>query len=158
MTANGEYEITVGGLTYQAQVEGQRVIVNGQPFAVIVEDDKVEINGATHAAEIDAQQVIFDGIAYPFDVKRTGAEKGPARKETTLTTAAEGAVTAIMPGKIVRVLVEPGDEVADGAVVCVLEAMKMENELQCVKAGTVKAVHVTPGSDVEMGAILVEIG
>jgi biotin carboxyl carrier protein len=62
-----------------------------------------------------------------------------------------------MPGKIIRVLVAEGDEVAEGDVVCILEAMKMENELKAPQSGLVRALHIQPGQDVEMGAVLAEI-
>jgi 3-methylcrotonyl-CoA carboxylase alpha subunit len=57
---------------------------------------------------------------------------------------------------VVRVLVEPGQEVAAGAGLVVLEAMKMENELKTPAAGTVGAVRAEPGQAVEKGQILVE--
>ena len=66
-------------------------------------------------------------------------------------------VLAIMPGKIIRVMVEVGDSVEEGQPVCVLEAMKMENELHARQAGTVKAVCVKPGDDVEKDQVLAEI-
>jgi len=69
-----------------------------------------------------------------------------------------GAVMAIMPGKITRVMVEKGDEVEDGEAVCILEAMKMENELRVEAGGVVTAVHVKPGDDVEKNQVLVEVG
>jgi acetyl-CoA/propionyl-CoA carboxylase biotin carboxyl carrier protein len=69
----------------------------------------------------------------------------------------EGAVTAIMPGKIIRLLVAEGDAVAEGDVICILEAMKMENELKAPRAGTVTTLYVEPGQDVESGAVLAEI-
>jgi biotin carboxyl carrier protein len=62
-----------------------------------------------------------------------------------------------MPGKIIRVLVTEGAAVAAGDVICILEAMKMENELKAPKAGTVTALYALPGRDVEMGAVLAEI-
>jgi biotin carboxyl carrier protein len=62
-----------------------------------------------------------------------------------------------MPGKIIRVMVEPGQKVEEGDPVCVLEAMKMENELHAQRSGTVRAVHVKPGDDVEKDQVLVEI-
>jgi pyruvate carboxylase subunit B len=61
-----------------------------------------------------------------------------------------------MPGLVVRVPVEPGQQVAAGAGVVVLEAMKMENELKAQAAATVKTVHVKPGQAVEKGMVLVE--
>jgi biotin carboxyl carrier protein len=64
-------------------------------------------------------------------------------------------VTAPMPGKIVRILVKPGDSVLARQGLVVVEAMKMENELRAVKAGTVAEVRVTEGASVEAGAVLV---
>jgi biotin carboxyl carrier protein len=62
-----------------------------------------------------------------------------------------------MPGKIIRVLAAEGDQVAEGDVICILEAMKMENELKAPRAGTVQSILVQPGQEVEMGAVLAEI-
>jgi biotin carboxyl carrier protein len=61
-----------------------------------------------------------------------------------------------MPGKVVRVLVAPGDEVAKGQGVVIVEAMKMENELKAPRAARVAAVHVQEGQGVEKGTLLVE--
>ena len=69
----------------------------------------------------------------------------------------EQAVVAPMPGRVVRVLVAPGDVVAARQGVVVVEAMKMENELRSPKAGRVKDVAVTPGTSVEAGRVLVVI-
>jgi biotin carboxyl carrier protein len=69
----------------------------------------------------------------------------------------EQAVTAPMPGRVVRVLVSAGDEVAARQGVVVIEAMKMENELRSPKAGRVKEVSVTPGTSVEAGRVLLVI-
>jgi len=64
-------------------------------------------------------------------------------------------VTAPMPGKIVKLLVRPGEKVQARQGVIVVEAMKMENELRAHAAGTVSEVRVTEGTSVEAGAILV---
>ncbi len=77
-----------------------------------------------------------------------GAGKGPA---------AGGTVKAPMPGLVVRVLVEPGQVVAAGAGLVVLEAMKMENELKAPGAGVVASVAAQPGQAVEKGQVLVTI-
>jgi biotin carboxyl carrier protein len=60
-----------------------------------------------------------------------------------------------MPGKVVRVLVAPGDEVASRQGLVVVEAMKMENELRAGRAGRVSEVLVVEGTSVEAGALLV---
>ena len=75
-----------------------------------------------------------------------GASDGPER------------LVAPMPGKIVKVLVAPGDEVAHRQGVIVVEAMKMENELRAGRAGIVREVLVVEGASVEAGAPLVVIG
>lgn len=64
---------------------------------------------------------------------------------------------APMPGLVVRVLVQPGDQVQAGQPLVVMEAMKMENELRTTAAGVVAAVLVQPGVAVEKGSVLVEL-
>ena len=60
-----------------------------------------------------------------------------------------------MPGKVVRLLVQEGDEVSEGQSVAVVEAMKMENELAAKRAGRVKRIPVGEGELVEAGKVLV---
>ncbi len=66
-------------------------------------------------------------------------------------------VAAPMPGRIVRVLVAPGDQVTARQGLVVVEAMKMENELRAPRAGRVKEVSVVPGASVEAGCVLAVI-
>jgi biotin carboxyl carrier protein len=66
-------------------------------------------------------------------------------------------IDAPMPGKVVRVLVKQGDQVAEGQGLVVVEAMKMENELKSPKAGAVTELHAVEGQAVESGAKLVVI-
>jgi biotin carboxyl carrier protein len=67
-------------------------------------------------------------------------------------------ITAPMPGKVVRVLVQPGDVVHARQPLIVVEAMKMENELRAARDGTVSEVHAREGSSVEAGTLLAVIG
>jgi len=62
-----------------------------------------------------------------------------------------------MPGLIVRVPVQPGQTVAKGDTIVVLESMKMENELKAPRDGTVHMIHVTAGDNVEQNKVLVTI-
>ena len=73
------------------------------------------------------------------------------RKAITTKQVVEGTVTAPMTGKILSVKVKNGDRVEFGQVVCILEAMKMENEITAPKAGTVREVYVSEGSSVSEG-------
>jgi biotin carboxyl carrier protein len=63
-----------------------------------------------------------------------------------------------MPGKVVRVLVRPGDTVRARQPLVVVEAMKMENELRAPRDGTVSDVTAREGASVEAGALLVVLG
>lgn len=79
------------------------------------------------------------------------------------TRAGEGAggqerVDALMPGQVVEILVAEGDTVEAGQGVLVLEAMKMKNEIQAERAGTVNRIFVEAGKAVEGGDPLFEIG
>jgi biotin carboxyl carrier protein len=74
-----------------------------------------------------------------------GADQGPRRT----------AVVAPMPGRVVKVLVAPGETVAARQGLVVVEAMKMENELRAPRAGQVAEVRVTDGAAVESGTVLV---
>jgi biotin carboxyl carrier protein len=74
-----------------------------------------------------------------------------------MSSTGEYRVTAPMPGRVVRVLVKPGDEVAPRQGLVVVEAMKMENELSSPRAGTVREVVVSEGASVEAGRLLAVI-
>jgi len=69
-----------------------------------------------------------------------------------------GLVKAPMPGRVVRILVEPGQQVKSGEGIVVVEAMKMENELSAPRDGVVTQVHVSEGDTVESGAALIQVG
>ncbi len=67
------------------------------------------------------------------------------------------AVRAFIPGLIVELLALPGDQVAPGASLLVLEAMKMQNHVPAPVAGRIRVVHVTPGQTVAKGQLLVTL-
>ncbi|HEY6046642.1 MAG TPA: biotin/lipoyl-containing protein [Pyrinomonadaceae bacterium] len=78
------------------------------------------------------------------------------RSGATASAQADGAarIIAPMPGKVVRVLVEAGAQVASGDGVVVVEAMKMQNEMKAPKAGTVSSLKVEQGATVNAGDVL----
>ncbi len=88
---------------------------------------------------------------------RARVSDGRRRRRRAAASQAGGdhAVAAPMPGRVVRVLVEPGDRVAAGQGLAVVEAMKMENEVAAPAAGVVSDVQAAPGDSVEAGGVLV---
>ena len=82
---------------------------------------------------------------------------GPKRPKAAASGAGSGTVAVPMQGTIVKVLVAVGDAVEVGQTVCVLEAMKMENNVNAEKAGTVKEVRVQAGASVGPGDVIAVI-
>ena len=91
-------------------------------------------------------------IAATVNGRRTGRAADLSRQ-----THGEARLVAPMPGRIVRVLVGPGDEVAVRQPLVVVEAMKMENELRAPRAGRVREISAVPGASVEAGRVLLVI-
>ncbi len=126
---------------------------------------QVAIEGILYDVELRQEEgrtvAVVDGQAYP--VEAIGLVRGrpaPRREEVPAAPPpekVEGALTAMMPSKVIAVHVQVGDQVEAGQVVLVLEAMKMESELQAPRAGTVTAVNCAPGDSVDAGAPLVVI-
>ena len=103
----------------------------------------VNVNGTSY--EIAVEEI--DGKAAPVAAPAPAAPKAaPAAGSNT--------VNSPMPGNILSVNVKPGDAVKSGAVLMILEAMKMENEILAPADGTVKEVFVQKGSTVETGSPL----
>ena len=97
------------------------------------------------------------GRAIPVEIRQGGSFGRQKKEGPGGSGAGPLRVTAPMPGKIVRVLVKPGDLVKAKQGLVVVEAMKMENELRAPKSGTIKEVAVTAGMSVEAGRVLVTV-
>lgn len=143
---------TVDGVAMAARLEA----VPGTSDWVLVIGDAVHRVTARREAARGAWTVQVDGWTVEAEAldERQRAIKA---LQGASTPSGPAPVVAPMPGLIVRVAVAPGDEVAAGQGVVVMEAMKMENELKAAAAGRVRAVHAVPGTAVERGQVLVEL-
>ena len=131
----------------------------------------IKLTGSGHAGEEKRPfYVSVDGIAEEVLVEtlseiEVGGSKSSGKKKAAAAVGAsgrprpshEGCVTTAMPGSIVDVKVKAGDKVNAGDAVLVIEAMKMENEIQAPKSGIVVAVHVKKGDTVTPDESLLEI-
>jgi acetyl/propionyl-CoA carboxylase alpha subunit len=104
-------------------------------------------DGNTHSISLGGTNLTID-ILDPLAAKRRGRED---------EIGGSGVVKALMPGRVVRVLVVKGEAVRKGAGLLILEAMKMENEITAPADGTVDEVFVESGQTVEAGAELLHI-
>jgi len=164
------FEITVEGHTHRVTVALDE---RGQPTAVEVDDtpctvqlgadEKFLVGPGDGPQQIVAlapgrrpDHAVIGGVYVDLEVK-TARE---AALEAALASAdggsTGGSVHAPMPGRVVRVMVEVGDQVERDAPLLIVEAMKMENEVHAPSAGRVRTVTVTTGQTVDAGQLLVE--
>lgn len=134
-----------------AEVDGHRYPVHvdrSGPGAVVGVDDTVHQFDrlGVHAARIDGQEVPY----------RLLSLHGVAGAEDTKADA-YGPVRPPMTGKLESILVEAGQEVKAGAVLFVLEAMKMRNEVKAPAAGRIEAVHAAVGDAVDTGTRVMDL-
>lgn len=120
------------------------ITVNGNVYEVSVEEG-TNVNGNTSAAPV--------AKAAPKAVTTAAPVKAAPAKAASGTQGSVK-VTSPMPGKILDVKVSAGQAVKRGQVVCVLEAMKMENEIVAPSDGTIASVNVAVGANVEVGEVL----
>ena len=159
------------------------VTVHGREIEVVVDGHDVTIDGRSRRAVLEAlpgtplRQLVIDGRTLTLPMtsaghgrwlitlhgERTAVEVVDERTRHIRSLAGSGpartgvgTLRAPMPGLVVRVQVEAGQQVVAGAPVVVLEAMKMENQLRAPAPGVVSAVLVGPGEAVEKGRALVE--
>ena len=127
---------------------------------------KITLNGRTYEVEVEAGQAMlldeYEAVV-PSAPAAPAAPEAPAAAPTAAPAAAAvtGAgetVSAPMPGTILKVNVTQGQAVKEGDVLCVLEAMKMENDIIAPKSGTVTQVVTSKGASVSSGDPLVVIG
>ena len=132
-----KYKVTLNGRTYEVEVEAGK--------AMLLDEYEAVVPSAPAAAPAPV-------AAAPVAAAPAAAPAAPA------APVAGEAVTAPMPGTILKVNVTAGQAVKEGDLLVVLEAMKMENEIFAPKAGTIAQVLVNKGSSVDTGAALVIIG
>jgi acetyl-CoA/propionyl-CoA carboxylase biotin carboxyl carrier protein len=140
-----------------SNVGSTATVADGETEAKVQRDVDVEVNGKRFSVKVfvpesQAGAVVAGGAAGGGARPRRSGGSGGAG-----AGGGSGAVSVPMQGTIVKVLVEVGQEVEAGATVCVLEAMKMENNITADKAGTVKEIKVAPGDSVGSGDVVVVI-
>ena len=106
------------------------------------------------------REVLVDGFRFEVETESdriAGLRERASRGRAAGVRSGPLEVKAIIPGKVATVFVAPGDEVAAGQHLLVVEAMKMQNELRAPRDGTISRVNVVPGMNIDVGDVLVVI-
>lgn len=162
------YVTTIGDREFSVEVLGQgRVSIDGK----IVEVDlgnisgqpvySMVIDGKSYEAYVyegeDEWQVLLLGQQYPAKVEDEREKRLRAAAGGTLAESGEFHLKAPMPGLVITIGVQQGQDVAKGDVLVILESMKMQNELRAPRAGTVSRIKIKPGETVEQRQTLLTI-
>lgn len=156
----GKYNFRINGHDYQVDVNSVEggiadVTVNGTDYKVELAD---AVPAPAQQAVRPAPQTVFTGAPA---VTPQATAPAPQAAQTATPTVPQGkgeVVTAPLPGVILDIKVKVGDTVKAGQTVAVLEAMKMENEIESTASGTVTAVNAGKGDSVLEGAAIITIG
>ncbi|HWV56328.1 MAG TPA: biotin/lipoyl-containing protein, partial [Longimicrobiales bacterium] len=120
------------------------VTVDGVPYAVILDDGRVVVDGRDYA--VDVREGVDETAAVAAAAPAPGA-----------SPAGGIAIESKLPGTVVRILAKPGESVAVGATVVVLEAMKMEIDVKAPRAGVIASIDVAIGDQVPAGHVLARL-
>ena len=165
-----KYHVLIAGRHHEVSVEreggGFRVAVaehgfhvdvgvlsDGHAYSLLIDDRSVDV--AVEERPGDLLELLIAGRRYSTEV--LGEREWQARSIQGVREDGGKVVHAVMTGIVRDVLVAPGDVVARGQTLLILEAMKMENEVKAAMDGTVARVAVTAGSTVTLGDVVVEI-
>lgn len=159
------YYAEVGGNEYAIDIENDgTVLVDGEAVEVDLKQSgapelySILLGGRSYELLIEASRysyaVTLRGELYQVQIEDERARRLNASRKLVLPEG-ELAVTAPIPGLVVKLLVAEGDAIQEEQPLLILEAMKMENELRAARAGIIKQVKVVPGQRVEQNAVLI---
>jgi pyruvate carboxylase subunit B len=115
----------------------------------------VTLNNKPYTVKIENGQAVVNGVNYAFDIK--AAEEGTGGSGGAIATGVKHNVEAPMPGLILRIEKNVGDQIQEGDLIMVMEAMKMENEIHAPASGTLTEIKVKQGDQLKAGELLAVI-
>jgi len=166
-----KYYVSIDDQTYEISIEGHgRIIVDGVEMeadmravgrpdlrSLLLNHASYEVLIESDASARNVYSVLVGGTQYQVKVQDERARRLAQADRSARPPAGEVAIKSPIPGLIVRVPVAPGQAVAEGETLVILEAMKMENELRAPRTGVVHEVRVQAGAQVALGQILVTL-
>ena len=114
----------------------------------------ITVNGTTYEVIVEEADSASTPVSYSAPAPVAAAPKAAAPKASANVGAGAVKVTSPMPGTILAVKVSAGQSVKKGDVICVLEAMKMENDIPAPRDGVIASIDVQKGASVNAGDVL----
>lgn len=157
------YRIVIEGQEYQVNLTGDTATVNGEKLDVelvslddnglyLLKRGNAAIEMYIHEVSQGSLEVLIGRQKIEARVDNYHQRTRPSQGQYT-----DGDLRAPMPGVVVEILAEVGQEVSEGDVLVIMESMKMKMQMRSLVSGQVKALAVEPGQDVEKGALMVSI-
>jgi biotin carboxyl carrier protein len=145
-----DYKVTVNGKPYEVNIgrisdERADVTVNGKSFSVQIEAPQ---RAGSKTPRIETKPHVVSAAESPD-------KTSPPDKVAKM---GKGDILAPLPGLMLKILVKEGDTVTEGQTVAIMEAMKMENEIEAPVSGPVSKIAVTAGENVLENALIMKIG
>jgi biotin carboxyl carrier protein len=164
-----KYIATADGQEYEIRIlPDGRIVADGEELSASLESIdgralfSLIIDDASYEVFVERRDRVYfvtvAGDRYEVRVEDERMKLLRERAGAVQEEVREAAVKAPMPGLVVDVIVQEGQEVAAGDGVVILEAMKMENEIRSPQAGRVRSIRVSPGQTVNQGDTMLEIG
>lgn len=159
-----KYYSRVGQTEYEIEIRDEQIFVDGEAIEIDLRQSggpelySMLYNGRSYELLIEAARFTY-GVTLRgerFDVLVEDERTRRLNMGRKMVSIPEGemAVTAPIPGLIVKILVEPGDTIVEEQPLVILEAMKMENEIRAARSGVIKSVAIQPGARVEQNSVL----
>lgn len=163
------FESKIGDHTFEVTIDDEASVafVNDKkmPFKIVIQKNgRILFRSGTKLHKIDNITIEGQSVSFSIDgkfVETTVKDDQDLLLEklgfSTVSSGSAGKLNAPMPGKILELLVQEGDNVEAGQPVIILEAMKMENELKAPASGTIVSLDVSQNDNVEKNQSLLEI-
>lgn len=146
-----QFKIDVDGKSFDVKIKEYHP--NGRIKTLLVNNEVLPIEVARHADGFP-KMIYLNGLPFDVEIEKI---KSVSQKAKPSQRVISGDIKSSLPGQVLSISVEVGDEVKKGQPLIILESMKMENEILAPKSGKIKVVHVVPGQVLFKDELILQI-
>jgi biotin carboxyl carrier protein len=166
-----KYYATVSGQVYEISIDhpdrifvdgveipaDMRPVGGGQLYSLLLDHVSYEIVADSDSESRSSYGIMVSGLRYEVRVQDERSRRLALADRSLRAPEGELFIKAPIPGLVVKMLVGPGQSVAEGETLLILEAMKMENEIRAPREGTVREVRIESGAQVVAGQVMLSL-